>query len=239
VTATGNGQTVRWHEFEFTYSYFPGQTLYHGGLLVKKDGAETIFFAGDSFTPTGMDDYCLLNRNLVAPGKGYTECLNDLKRMNAWVVNQHVEPMFRYTAAQVDEMRRNFAARAGLFQALFPWDAPNYGLDHAWARFYPYSAEAAPGQVLDLAFIVSNHSPARREFRISLHTPTGWRAEGPSKLTAAAHAESTIRLRLTPAAGAAGLHVITADVAFGEWDLREWAEAMVLVGQRAGAARGR
>jgi len=47
------GATQRWNEFEFTYSYFPGQTIYHGGLEVKKDNGDTIFFAGDSFTPLG------------------------------------------------------------------------------------------------------------------------------------------------------------------------------------------
>ncbi|HXI38705.1 MAG TPA: MBL fold metallo-hydrolase, partial [Bryobacteraceae bacterium] len=58
-----HGATQRWNEFEFSYSYFPGQTIYHGGLVAKKDNGETVFFVGDSFTPTGMDNYCLLNRN--------------------------------------------------------------------------------------------------------------------------------------------------------------------------------
>ena len=64
------GAKQRWNEFEFTYSYFPGQTIYHGGLLAKRDDGQTIFFVGDSFTPSGMDDYCLLNRNFFAPEKG-------------------------------------------------------------------------------------------------------------------------------------------------------------------------
>jgi len=29
------------------------------------------YFVGDSFTPTGMDDCCLLNRNFLAPEKGF------------------------------------------------------------------------------------------------------------------------------------------------------------------------
>lgn len=229
VTATGEGQTQRWHEFEFTYSYYPGQTWYHGGLLVKKDGGETVFFVGDSFTPTGMDDYCLLNRNFLAPEKGYTQCLDVLRRIGGWLVNQHVEPMFRYSPAQVELMRANFAARAKLFGALFPWDDPNFGLDEQWARFYPYSTEAKPGQALELQFVLLNHSPARREFRVRPRTPAGWSADGPVKVQVAPRQERMVRFRVTPTADARGVHVITADVAFANWDLREWAEAIVAV----------
>src|SRR5262249_49799748 len=56
------GAQMRWHEFEFTFSYFPGQTLLHDSLLLKRDGGGMILFVGDSFTPSGMDDYCLWNR---------------------------------------------------------------------------------------------------------------------------------------------------------------------------------
>jgi len=39
---------------------------------------------------------------------------------------------------------------------------------------------------------------------------------------------------VTPPADASGLAIITADVAFDQWDLREWAEAMVSVNQPRG-----
>ena len=80
VHAAASGSSRRWHEFKFTYSYFPGQTLYHDGLLVKKDGGESVFFIGDTFTPSGIDDYCVLNRNFVEPEQGYEYCLNSVKR---------------------------------------------------------------------------------------------------------------------------------------------------------------
>jgi len=60
---------IRWHEFQFTFFDFPGQTLYHDGLLVQHDGADRPLFAGDSFTPSGIDDYCLQNRDFVGEGE--------------------------------------------------------------------------------------------------------------------------------------------------------------------------
>jgi len=81
IRAWEDGATQRWNEFTFSYSYFPGQTLYHGGLVVAKDGGQSIFFVGDSFTPTGMDDYCLLNRNFLAPEEGFLGCLRRIRGM--------------------------------------------------------------------------------------------------------------------------------------------------------------
>ena len=44
--------TWRWKEYRLKIFDFPGQTLYHNGLLVEKDGGWSAFFAGDSFTRT-------------------------------------------------------------------------------------------------------------------------------------------------------------------------------------------
>jgi glyoxylase-like metal-dependent hydrolase (beta-lactamase superfamily II) len=131
IRAMDDGAAQRWNEFTFSYSYFPGQTLYHGGLVVKADGAESIFFVGDSFTPTGMDDYCLLNRNFLPPEEGFLECLRRIRNITGdyLLINQHVRPAFRYSAAQLEYMIETFRKRRDLMSALFPWDDPNFGLD--------------------------------------------------------------------------------------------------------------
>jgi glyoxylase-like metal-dependent hydrolase (beta-lactamase superfamily II) len=225
-----DGATERWNEFEFTYTYFPGQTLYHGGLTVKKDKGETVLFAGDSFTPTGMDDYCLLNRNFLAPEEGFLNCLRAMRRMTGdyLVINEHVPPAFRFSPQQLDFMIQNFERRRDLMAALFPWDDPNYGLDEEWARFYPYGSEVPAGGRLELTFIVRNHSASRQEFRITPHVPAGWKtAGGLQHLSVGPRQEQSVSVPLT--AGAPGLKIVTADIAFGRWDLRQWAEAMVEV----------
>jgi hypothetical protein len=42
------------------------------------------------------------------------------------------------------------------------------------------------------------------------------------------------KLWFRPPADASGLAIITADVAFDQWDLREWTEAMVSVNEPRG-----
>jgi len=224
------GARQQWNEFEFSYSYFPGQTLYHGGLLLRHDSGKSIFFLGDSFTPSGMDDYCLLNRNFLPPEKGYLDCLRRMGGLTGdyLLINQHVAPAFRFSAEQLAFMVSTFTKRRELLAALFPWDDPNNGLDEQWARFYPYTAEAAAGGSVELEVILRNHSATAREFRVTAHVPAGWHAPAaPLRTSIPARGEGSVRVPVT--VGAAGLGIVTADIACGTWDLREWTEGMVLV----------
>jgi hypothetical protein len=225
-----DGARQRWNEFELTYSYFPGQTIYHGGLVARKENGPAVFFVGDSFTPTGMDDYCLLNRNFVAPEKGFLDCLNVIKKMTGeyLLINQHVPPVFRFSPKQIDFMIQTFVERRKLLAELFPWDDPNFGVDEQWARFYPYTAEVAPGGRVELKVILRNHSTSQQEFRTTPHVPKDWKASPrPLAVSIGPRQERSVTIPIT--VGKSGLKIVTADVAFGPWDLREWAEAMVTV----------
>ena len=225
------GETQRWNEFQFTYSYFPGQTIYHGGLLAKRDGGQSIFFAGDSFTPSGMDDYCLLNRNFFPPEKGFGYCLNAVKKLSGdyLLINEHVPPAFRFSSTQLDFMADIFEKRRGLIAALVPWDDPNFGVDEQWARFYPYTAETSAAGRVELKVILTNHSAKRQEFRVAPHVPAGWKAPaGPLRVSIGPREEGSVKIPVI-AGPSAGLKIVTADVAFADWDLREWTEAMITV----------
>jgi hypothetical protein len=79
--------------------------------------------------------------------------------------------------------------------------------------------------------MVLNHSPAEKEFRITPHVPAGWKMSGVAsqRVKIPPRQERSVSIRVTPPAGQHGVGLVTADVAFGTWDLREWAEAMVKV----------
>ena len=115
-----------------------------------------------------------------------------------------------------------------LLSPLFPWDDPNFGVDEEWARFYPYTAEVGAGGHLELKVILRNHSASQQEFRVTPHVPASWKApRGPLHVSVGPRQERSLSIPLT--ADASGLRIVTADVAFGPWDLREWTEAMVTV----------
>jgi len=227
-----SGARWRWKEFEATAFYFPGQTLYHQALLVQKDRGESIFFIGDSFTPSGIDDYCLQNRNLLHPDTGFFQCLALLRSLpeGCWLVNQHVEPMFRFTSQQLDRMRATLERRVDLLRSLFPWDDPNYGLDESWARVYPYSIQAERQKPFTCRAIIFNHSPGVQCLAVRPHLPKGWTLKGPSpdRVWIPPWQEGASEFTVLPAADAKpGLYVITADVKTHKGEFREWIEAMV------------
>jgi glyoxylase-like metal-dependent hydrolase (beta-lactamase superfamily II) len=145
--AKRDGETLRWNEWQFTFWDFPGQTLYHGGLVAKRDDGQTFLFTGDSFTPSGMDDYCMQNRDFLRAAEGYEFCLRRISTLpeNAWLINQHVEPLFRYSGAQVSRMQRELAKRSATLKQLSPWPDINYSIDESWARIHPYGSEVRAG----------------------------------------------------------------------------------------------
>jgi glyoxylase-like metal-dependent hydrolase (beta-lactamase superfamily II) len=229
-----DGATWRWKEFEMTAYYYPGQTLYHQALLVRKDTGESVCFIGDSFTPSGIDDYCLLNRNFLHVGMGYFQCLDRLKQLpaNCLLINQHVGPAFRFAPAQIERMEATLKKRVELLRDLTPWDDPNFALDEGWATFRPYAVKTRPGGTLQGAVVIMNHSPDPQAFRVRLHLPPEWASPRmtpipvhiPPRQEGVVHFTATVPDGATP-----GLHILTADIDWGKTELREWSEMMIEV----------
>jgi hypothetical protein len=136
--------------------------------------------------------------------------------------------MFQFSERQLETMTANFERRRSLMADLFPWDDPNFGVDHRWARFSPYAAATEAGKTVDLALVILNHSPREQRFRVTPHAPAGWKfLKGPLSVSIGPRQEKSISVPITAASGAHGTVLVTADIAFGSWDLREWAEAVV------------
>lgn len=227
----GDGHSWRWREFRLTSYYFPGQTLYHGGLAVER-GGEKLFFAGDSFTPSGIDDYCLQNRNFAGAGQGYQYCLDLLEKLGPdyWLINQHVAPIFRFDGERIAKLRSELAKRGRILAGLTPLPGANYAVDEGWARLYPYAARARAGETVVLELRLHNHSAAPQQFRIRWNAPEGWRLEeGGRSVSIPPRSEGTVRARLAADAPPEAA-VLTVDIAFAGFDLRRWTEALLEAG---------
>jgi glyoxylase-like metal-dependent hydrolase (beta-lactamase superfamily II) len=219
-----------WHEFRLQNFHFPGQTLYHGALLVqpKAPNAPRVLFVGDSFTPSGADDYCLLNRNLLAPNQGLLYCIGILESMpDALLVNQHVEPLFRFTPAQLRQLKTSLEERIQLLTDLLPWDNVNFGVDEQWFRLAPYVQKVSKQSSVLIEPTIFNHSNKSQEFQIQIHAPAGWLQPKPIRIRVGAGLEATQSMDLKIPAEARGIQVVTASVRVAQHDLRNWAEALV------------
>ena len=180
---TQDGDSWQWNEFTMTAYYFPGQTYYHGGLLVEGRGVR-MFFAGDSFTMAGIDDYCSGNRNLLGEDVGYGKCLRLIQELKpTHIFNCHVDPAFDFTDAEIACMLDTLAEREKCYTALFPWDHANYGMDEHWVLCYPYEQEVAPGRTAQLRVEVTNHSYEPRTATAQPILPASWGMEIAAKET--------------------------------------------------------
>jgi glyoxylase-like metal-dependent hydrolase (beta-lactamase superfamily II) len=176
IHATTHGETWRWHEFELTALHLPGQSFYHGGLLLRGQGM-TVLFGGDSFSPAGVDDYTAGNRNFLAAGQGFRRCIDLLRQYQPdLILNQHQRQAFHFTDEQLDFMEQNLITREALLAELLPWDHPNFGTDEGWIRAYPYEVETCPGGTCMVEVRATNHAAQPTGLTVKAVLPPGWTA---------------------------------------------------------------
>ena len=228
---TEDGESWTWNEFKMTAYHFPGQTYYHGGLLVEGRGVRMLF-AGDSFTPSGIDDYCSGNRNWLGEGVGFDRCLELMQKLKpTHVFNCHVDPAFDFTDAELQFMRANLAQREQLYGQLFPWDSPNYGMDDHWIRCYPYEQDVAAGGTVDLRVDITNHSASQRRAICRPVFPVSWDVEIDAKSALLpAKSDGHIAFSFTiPEDAQPKRTVISVDVTYDGRPLGQFREAVLVI----------
>ena len=232
---TFHGESWRWHEFTVTAYHLPGQTLYHGGLLVEGRGAR-ILFAGDSFTMAGIDDYCMGNRNFLGQGVGFDACLALVQEIEPdLIVNCHVDLGFRFTSQACQLMRDNLAARERLYGELVPWDHANYGMDEHWIRCQPYEQRVAPGGRAHLRVVCTNHSDGERVVTCRPVLPEPWDLQiCTGQAIIAPRTEGCVAFDLSvPYDTLPGRWVVPVEITYHERRLGQYREAIIVVTDQA------
>ena len=229
---TRDGDSWQWNEFTMTAYHFPGQTYYHGGLLVEGHGIR-MFFAGDSFTMAGIDDYCSGNRNLLGADVGYEKCLRLIQALKpTHIFNCHVDPAFDFTDAEIACMLDTLAEREKCYTALFPWDHVNYGMDEHWVRCHPYEQEVAPGETAQLRVEITNHSREPRTATAQPMLPASWGMEiAPGETTIPPRADGGINfsIPIPQDCKAWGRVVIPIDITYHARPLGQFREAIFVL----------
>lgn len=227
AVAMREGSIIEWNEWTLTAEYFPGQTLYHGGLLAVHEDGRSYYFAGDSFTPTGLDDYCMHNRNLYGAGLGYERCLERLLDLpDTWILNQHVKPTFRFSRNQIGQMQEGIRRRRSILSELSPWPNINCMVDASWASVAPYRSTAKEGEDVRLDLRLRNDGLCAMEVAVEWHASEGLdleRGTGVVVVSAGQEAEIGNSAR----AQATGLHPVVCNLLVGGVPRR--AEALVRV----------
>ena len=222
------GEVINWKGYKMTGYYFPGQTIYHDGLLIEHDGTR-LFMTGDSFANFAIDDYCSYNRNFLGRDEpGYEQCFRLLLKLKPdLLVASHWGPE-PYSEEYLEKGLKLLEERRTLFAKLFPWDDPNFGLDPAWIRAYPYRQFVLPGQLVSIEARIFNHGGTSRQASAQLRAPAGWEVHKAGPVTIRPHSEGKIRLTaIAPSNPAGRREVLGLAVHFGDRNLGEAAEALI------------
>ncbi len=233
VVVKKDGEKMKWRGFDLTFNFYPGQMYNHAALLVEKPGHASVFFIGDSFSPSGIDDYCLMNRNLMREDTGYLYCFKKVRELpkGTWLVNQHIPHLFRFSDAEMDYLEGRYRERMKILGELVAWDDVNYGIDEQWAWFYPYGSEAKAGDSVELEVRFWNHSKKERTFEVVLNADGILEdVDSIKPIVLKARTNGVVKIHGKLVAGIQpGVHVVTADIKSEGMDLRQWCEALVKV----------
>lgn len=160
-----DGTSWDWEGFRLTAMHLPGQCVAHAGLLVERDG-EKVLLCGDSFAPTGLDDYCAENRNLPGPARGYGLCLKLLRRYGVWqLVNEHQTEPFVYDDAYVSRLEDTIAKREACLAEVLSGDI-GFGVDPQWLRAWPMEQTVTAGAPMRVSLQVTSHGDHTLRFRL-------------------------------------------------------------------------
>jgi glyoxylase-like metal-dependent hydrolase (beta-lactamase superfamily II) len=228
---TKDGESWNWNEFKMTAYHFPGQSYYHSGLLVEGQDVR-MFFAGDSFTMSGIDDYCSWNRNWLGEGVGFDRCLALMQELKpTHIFNCHVDPAFDFTNEEIQFMRANLAERERIYGELFPWDSPNYGMDEYWVHCYPYEQNVMIGEDVNLHVDITNHSSSEHKAVCRPILPKSWGIEVDVKsVVIPSKSNGRITFSFTVPKGInAGKVIVPIELTYGGRNLGQFREAMLNV----------
>ena len=151
-----DGFSWDWEGFRLTAMHLPGQCIAHAGLLVEKD-EEKVLLCGDSFAPTGLDDYCAENRNLTGKDRGYDRCVKLLRKYGVQkLVNEHQSDPFLYDEDYLSHLERTMERREACLGQLLPSDI-GFGVDPQWLRAWPMEQTVTENAPLRLSVQVTSH----------------------------------------------------------------------------------
>ncbi len=205
------GETVRWHEYEITAFWFPGQTDFHAVYELEVDGHHALF-SGDNFYPPqqwgGTGGLCGFNGGHPALWRKSAQFV--LERSPEWILASHMQP---------------FLFRRDDFQAVVRWSreveelmrelAPDGNIERHHSPHFieprPYVQPAAPEMSVQL--LLKNTYPDPLTLTIiarplePIRCPKSMR-----RLTLAPGERGTLSFALRAPQGLRGMHMVTFDV---------------------------
>jgi glyoxylase-like metal-dependent hydrolase (beta-lactamase superfamily II) len=226
-----SGVPVRWREYELTMYPLPGHTLYAVAIAFEADG-QTVLATGDqqdggwvSGERTEMLNFQYRNRfgidDFVDSALLYRRLAPDL------MISGHWEPR-KVDEAYLDMLLAKGEELARLHRTLLPLDEVDFGAEGFGARVLPYRSAVAGGQSLRLGVEVRNPYRTSCPLRVRLVAPDGWKVSPVcAEVEVGPLGETTVAFTVVPPPGRVRRARLAANLAAGDRDFGQQAEALV------------
>jgi glyoxylase-like metal-dependent hydrolase (beta-lactamase superfamily II) len=228
-----DGESLRWHGYDFTVDWMPGQTEFALALQGVIDGRKVVFTGDNIFAdprdPMQDGHEAVVARNSSVLEEGYIQGAEYLKRIAPDIlVGGHSYVMDR-PAELIERYRQWSYEIRDAFRALSAESDYRLWYDPFWVRAEPYRVSMAAGATAELTVHVRNFGDRPQKHRIEIHTTPGITAD-PAVLSGelSPDARGAFTVRLGAAASApAGVRIVAFDITLDGRRYGEWFDAIV------------
>ncbi len=175
--AIGEGERVRWDQFELTVVHFPGHTEYQNAIFAEIDGRRVAFTGDNMFKDPNLP---VLTHNVIYRNEHHVDSHEIAARKILDFEPELICPGHTGPYAVTREDLEQYLARAvkqkEIFQSLTTGPSPNYALNPNWATIYPYQVEAKAGEPVPIEFRLRNYHDHAITAEAVWVLPPGWTA---------------------------------------------------------------
>ena len=189
-----DGESIVWENIPISFFYLPGQTEYSEGVLMEID-ERRLLFDGDNVahplpgTPL-IGHYVCRNYQRLDGGHAFS-ARKILELRPDYVCPQHFE-WNKATPELLESYLKASEETNAAVKRIIDQPVPEIGVDNNWASFYPYQAEAGPGDTLQYELRIRNWMAKPSHIDAVIIVPESWvTVPGTVALTVPAKSESS------------------------------------------------
>jgi len=177
-----DGEKITWEGIPLQFFYLPGQTEYTEGLLIEIDGKKLLFDGDNVFnTLPGRLFIAHFNcRNYQRIGGGHVYSAKKLLELRPDYICPNHTGWIRATAETLQNYLKEAEQIQETWKEIIDQPDPEIGVDNNWVSFYPYQAEADPGDTVRYELRVRNWIDRDSHLRAEIKVPNGWVVNPPS-----------------------------------------------------------
>ncbi len=182
--AIGDGERIRWEEFDFEVHYAPGHCDYHMAMFLESEGKRIALTGDNIFNFEGHHQH-QLEFNVVFQNitkkDDHQKTARKVLDFEPHIICPGHRGHFEVTRASLEQFLEDVTQLTRHYETLIADPDTNVGLDSSWVRVVPYQAPCKPGGTVAAEIRIRNLRSRAIRCELELVLQEGWEAT-PSKM---------------------------------------------------------